>query len=176
MATPGFHPPFGVPSGPHTATPSQADIDPGASFLCRYLEGTRRIVSLSAEQLPSLTPQECLCLSPGESVLLPLLCSTIHALNSIGLRVDELQTKMHDLGSQDANSLIGPEIRDLHNTVSDLSRCVAPPVLRPTPSPSVPHPLSNSTSGRPNRPGAPPRESPVTPPPTSHPPSHPFVR
>ena len=88
MATPGFPPPFGVPSGPSTGTPSEADIDPGARFLSRYLEGTRRIVSLSAQQLPSLTPQECQSLSPGESVLLPLLCSTIHALNSIGLRVD----------------------------------------------------------------------------------------
>ena len=135
-----FSPPFGAPSGPNTATPSEADIDPGARFLSRYLEGTRRIVSLLAQQLPSLTPQECQSLSPGESVLLPLLCSTIHALNSIGLRVDELHTRMHDLGSQVANSLIGLEIRDLRNSVSDLSRHVAPPVLRPTPSSLVPPP------------------------------------
>ena len=111
---------------------------------------------LSAQQLPSLTPQECQSLSPGESVLLPLLCSTIHALNSIGLRVDKLYTRMHDLGSQVANSLIGPEIWDLRNSVSDLSRHVAPTVLRPTPSSSVPTPPSKPTSGRPNRPSAPP--------------------
>ena len=43
MATPGFPPPFGAPSGPNTATPSEADIDPGARFLSRYLEETRRI-------------------------------------------------------------------------------------------------------------------------------------
>ena len=104
MATPGFPPPFGAPSGPNTATPSEADIDPGARFLSCYLEGTRRIVALSPDQLPTLTPQECQTLSPGESVLLPLLCSTIHALNSIGLRVDELHTRMHDLGSLVANS------------------------------------------------------------------------
>ena len=167
MATPGFPPPFGASSGPNTATPSEADIDPGARFLSRYLEGTRRIVSLSAQQLPSRTPQECQSLSPGESVLLPLLCSTIHALNSIGLRVDELHTRMHDLGSQVANSLIGPEIRDLPNSVSDLSRRVAPPVLRPTPSSTVPQPPSNPTSGRPNRPSAPPPAVPrdTTPPP-----------
>ena len=152
MATPGFPPPFGAPSGPNTATPSEADIDLGARFLSRYLEGTCRIVSLSAQQLPSLTPQECQSLSPGESVLLPLLCSTIHALNSIGLRVDELHTRMHDLGSQVANSLIGLEIRDLRNSLSDLSRCVAPSVLRPTPFSSVPPPPPNPTSGRPNRP------------------------
>ena len=155
MATPGFPPPFGAPSGPNTATRSEADIDPGARFLSRYLGGTRRIVSLWAQQLPSLTPQECQSLSPGESVLLPLLCSTIHALNSIGLRVDELHTRMHDLGSQVANSLIGPEIRDLRNSVSDLSRRVTPPVLRPTPTSTVPLPPSNPTSGRPNQPSAP---------------------
>ena len=156
MATPGFPPPFGAPSGPKTATLSEADIDPGACFLSRYLEGTLRIVSLWAQQLPSLTPQECQSLSPGESVLLPRLFSTIHTLNSIGLRVDELHTKMPDLGSQIANSLIGLEIRDLRNSVSDLSRRVAPAVLRPTPSSSVPTPTSNPISGWPNRPSAPP--------------------
>ena len=140
MARPGFPPPFGAPSGPNTATPSEADIDPGARFLSRFLKGTRRIVSLPAKQLPSLTPQECQSLSLGESVLLPLLCSTIHALNSIGLRVYELHTRMHDLGSQVANSLIGPEIRYLRNSVSDLSSRVAPPVLCVTPSSSVPPP------------------------------------
>ena len=138
MATPSFPPPFGAPSGPNTATPSEADMDPGARFLSRYLKGTLRIVALSPDQLPTLTPQECQTLLPGESILIPLLCSTIHGLNSIGLRVDELHTKMHDLGSQVANSLIGPEIRDLRNSVSDLSRRVAPPVLRPTPSSAVP--------------------------------------
>ena len=154
MATPGFPPPFGAPSGPNTATPCEADIDPGARFLSRYLEGTRRIVSLLAQQLPSLTPQECQTLSPRESVLLPLLCSTIHALNSIGLRGNKLHTRMHDLGSQVANSLIGPEIRDLRNSVSDLSRCVAPTVPLPTPSSWVPPTPPNLTSSRPNRPSA----------------------
>ena len=62
---------------------------------------------------------------------------------------------MHDLGSEVAKSLIGPEIRDLRNSVSDLSRRVAPPVLCPTPSSMVPQSPSNQTSGRPNRPSAP---------------------
>ena len=167
MATPGFPPPFGAPSRPNTTTPSEADIDPGARFLSGYLEGTCRIVSLSAKQLPSHTPQGCQSLLPGVSVLHPLLCSTIHTLSSIGLRVDELYTRMHDLGSQVANSLSGPEIRDLCNSVSDLSPYVAPPVLRPTPSSSVPPQPSNPTSGRPNRPSAPPpavpRDTPLQP-------------
>ena len=155
MSTSGLPPPFGAPAGSNTATPSEADIDPGARSLSRYLEGTCRIVSLSAQQLPSLTPQECQSLSPGETVLLHLLCSTIHALNSVGLWVDKLHTSMHDLGSEVANSIIGSDLRDLHNSVSDLSCRVAPPVLRPTPSSSVPPPPSSPTSGWPNRPSAP---------------------
>ena len=122
-------------------------------------------MSLSAQQLPSLTPEECQSLSPGESILLPLLCSTIHALNSIGLRVDELHTRMHDLGSQVANSLIGPEIRDLRNSVSDLSRRVALPVLRPRPPSSVPPPPSNPPQVGPTGLVPPLRRSPRTPPP-----------
>ena len=156
MATPGFPPPFGAPSRPNTATPSKADIDLGARFLSRYLEGTHRIVALLPDQLPTLIPQECQSTSPGELVLLPLLCFTIHALNSIGLRVDELHTRMYDFGSQVANSLIGPEIEDLRNSVSDLSRRVAHPILRPTPSSSVPPPPSNPSSNRPSQPSGPP--------------------
>ena len=152
MATPGFPPPFGAPSGSNTATPSEDDINPGARLLSRYPEGTRRIVALSVDQLPSLTPQECQSLSPGESVLLPFPCSTIHALNSIGLRLDQLHTRMLDLGSQVANSLIGPDIRDLRNSLSDLSCCVKPPVLRPTPSSLVPPVPPNPASGRPSCP------------------------
>ena len=68
----------------------------------------------------------------GESVILPLLASTIHYINSIGLRVDEFHTRMYNIGFQVANSLFGPEIRDLRNTVSDLSRRVAaPPFFAP---------------------------------------------
>ena len=52
MAMPGFPPLFGAPSGPNTATASEADIDPGARFLSRSLEGTGHIMSLSAQQLP----------------------------------------------------------------------------------------------------------------------------
>ena len=159
MATPGFPPPFGAPSGPNTATPSEADINPGDRFLSGYLEAIRRIVALSPELLPTLTPQECHTLSPGESVLIPLLCSTIHALNSIGLRVDDLHTKIQDLGSQVANSLIGPEIRNLRNSVSDVSRHVTPPVVRHPPSSLVPPPPFHPTSGRPNRPSAPPPQA-----------------
>ena len=151
MATPGFPPPFVAPLGHKMITPSEADVDPGARFLSRYLEGTRSIVALWTERLPTLTPQECQSLSPRESVLLSLLCFTIHALNSIGLRVDELHTRMHDLGSLVANSLIGPEIWDLCNAVSDMSCRVAPLVLRPKPSSSAPPPPSNPKSGRPSR-------------------------
>ena len=140
MATPCFPPPFGAPSGPNTATASEANIDPGACFLASSLEGTCRILALSPVQLPKLTPQECQTLSPGESVPIPLLCSTIHALNSISLYMKSLHTKMQDLGSQIGNSRIRPQIWDLRNSVSDLSRCVSPPVVRHTPCSSVPTP------------------------------------
>ena len=73
---------------------------------------------------------------------------------------------MHDLGSPVANSLIGPGIWDLRNSVSDLSRRVTPPVLRPTPSSSVPPPPPNPTSGRPNCPSAQPLA--IVPQDTSH--------
>ena len=81
---------------------------------------------------------------------------------------------MHDLVFQDANFLIGPEIRDLRNSVSHLSHHVAPPVLHPALSSLVLTPPPNPISGRPSRPNGPsppavPRNippQPVAPPPT----------
>ena len=108
MARPGFPPPFAAFSGPNTATPSQGDIDPRSRFLSCYLEGTSCIVALTPDQLRSLTPPECQSFSFGQSVLLPLLFSTIHFLNSVGLQVDDLRIRMYNLSSQVANSLICP--------------------------------------------------------------------
>ena len=150
MATPGFPPPFGAPSGPNTATPSKHHIDPGARFLSHHLAGTRRIVPLSAQQLSPLTCQECLSLSPAESGLLALRDSTIYPLNFIGLRVDDLHTRLHDLGSQVANSLIGPRsgtsvtlLLTCHVMLHPLSLDIHFPLRFPTPP-------TNHTSGRPD--------------------------
>lgn len=71
---------------------------------------------------------------------------------------------MHDLGYQVANSVIGPKIRDLGNSVSDLSCGLTPSVLCPTPFSSILRPPSSPTSGTPRRPSTPgTRQSPETP-------------
>lgn len=84
------------------------------------------------------------------SVVLHLPCSTIQALHAIGLLVDELHARMPNLSSLVANTLIGPVIRDLCNSVSDLSCHVAPLELGPTPSLSAPPPPTHTAPGRPN--------------------------
>ena len=85
---------------------------------------------------------------------------------------------MHDIGSQGANSLIGPEIRDLRNSVSDMSRRVPTTILPPTSFPLVQPRPANPSAGWPNRSsGSPPLVAPRDPSPqtTPAPPTHSYA-
>ena len=132
MATPGPPPPplFGSFPDPQSATPSTIETSPEARFLSSLVDRTRDLISLSPDQLQSLSPAQCDDLSQGESALLPLLCSAIHAISHLGHRIEELHTTIHDLQTQVVNSLVDDELRQLRNAVRDLSHRVVPPAPR----------------------------------------------
>jgi len=103
-------------------------------------------------------------LSTGESIILPLLCSTINALASVLERVDTRNdriTHTHDAISQVATSVpnrdeLTASLAPITSSVRDLSHRVstAPMSLRPTP------PLANQAQA-------------LAPPPGKHLPPHP---
>jgi len=84
-------------------------------------------------------------------MILPLLCSAIHAILAIGVRIEDLFSAVHTLESQVANSLVDQELRDLRNTVGDQSHRVAPSAVRAPPSQTpLPQQGSRQAPSRPN--------------------------
>jgi len=171
MAQPGAPPLFAPVSGPSSAassaSPSFLAISDEARFLSSFLDRTRDLISFTPTQLSSLSPRECDDLALGHATILPLLCSAIHAISAIGVRIEDLFSAGYTLDSQVANSLVDQELRDLRNTVHDLSHRVAPSAVRAPPS-QAPLPLQDSRQA-PSRPHVVPAPTGPTPF-SSHPP------
>src|SRR6266403_58855 len=143
MAMPGPPPSplFGSFPDPQSATPSTIEVSPEARFLSDLVDRTRDVISLSPEQVQSLSPAQCDDLSQGESAILPLLCATIHAISSLGHRIEEIHTSVQALQSQVANSPVDDELRQLRNAVRDLShRMITPPPRQGAPAPAQSRP------------------------------------
>jgi len=173
MAQPGPPPLCAPVSGPasaaSSASPSFLAISDEARFLSSFLDRTRDLISFTPTQLSSLSPRECDDLALGHATILPLLCSAIHAISAIGVRIEDLFSVDHTLESQVANSLVDQELRDLRNTVRDLSHRVAPSIVRALPSQTpLPQQGSRQALSRPNVVPAPTIPIPFS----SHPPEH----
>jgi len=140
MAQPGpsslFITVLGPSSVASTASPSVMAISDEARFLSSFLDRTHDLISFTQAQHASLSPTECDHLALGQATILPLLCSAIHAISMIGIRIKDLFTAVHTLQSQVANSLVDQELRDLHNAVCNLSHRVAPTIVYVPPSQS----------------------------------------
>src|SRR5437588_7815224 len=104
------------------------------------------LVGLTDSQVKPISPAELEDLSTGEQSLIPLLCSTLHAVSNIGQAVQELRQDFCTLRVQMTNaSLPGDKLAAIQSSIRDLSLCMAataphppPPPPPPTPPPSHP--------------------------------------
>src|SRR5437660_11379169 len=85
-------PPFfrgqtGIPS----ATPSTAELDSQQRFLTAFLDSTRALVGFTDTHVAPYAPGDLEALSTGEQSLIPLLCSTLHAVSNIGQAAQALR-------------------------------------------------------------------------------------
>src|SRR5437899_11607252 len=140
MYSSGRPPPFfpgqtGVPS----ATPSTAELDPQQRFLSSFLNSTRTLVGLTYSQVKPISPAELEDLSTGKQSLIPLLCSTLHAVSNIGQAVQELRQDFASLRVQMTNaSLPGDKLAAIQSSRGDLSLRLATTVLHPPSAPPPP--------------------------------------
>src|SRR5205807_9899518 len=136
----GRPPPFfpgqtGVPS----ATPSTAELDAQQRFLSSFLNSTRTLVGLTDSQVKPISPAELEDLSTGEQSLIPLLCSTLHAVSNIGQAVQELRQDFASLRVQMTNtSLPGDKLAAIQSSLRDLSLRVATTLPHPSSAPPPP--------------------------------------
>src|SRR5437899_7088390 len=168
MDQPSRPPPFfpgqsGIPS----ATPSTAELDSQQRFLASFLDSTRALVGFTDTYVAPYAPGDLEALSTGEQALIPLLCSTLHAVSNIGQAVQELRQDFVSLRVQMTNaSLPGDKLAAIQSSLRDLSLRVATTVPHP-PSAPPPPPVP---SLRPPPPPPPPRRRPPPPAPSPPPP------
>src|SRR5437868_5192711 len=158
MDQPSRPPPFfprqsGIPS----TTPSTAELDSQQRFLTSFLDSTRALVGFTDTHVAPYAPGDLEALSTGEQALIPLLCSTLHAVSNIGQAVQELRQDFASLRVQMTNaSLPGDKLAAIQSSLRDLSLRVAttvphPPSAPPPPlvSSSRPTPPVHTVGGRP---------------------------
>src|SRR5437879_4256351 len=157
-------------SGIPSATPSTAELDSQQRFLTSFLDSTRALVGFTDTHVAPYTPGDLKALSTGEQSLIPLLCSTLHAVSNIGQAVQELRQDFSSLRVQMTNaSLPGDKLASIQASLRDLSlRVAAPPPLPPS-SFLPPPPISTSHPTPPTPTGGPSGGHP--PPPARNPPS-----
>src|SRR5437588_5052872 len=139
----------GVPS----ATPSTAELDSQQRFLTSFLDSTRALVVFTDTHVAPYAPRDLEALSTGEPALIPLLCSTLHAVSNIGQAVQELRQDFTSFRIQMTTaSLPGDKLAAIQSSLRDLSLRVAttvphpssappPPPLPPPPPPPPPPPI-----------------------------------
>ena len=121
--------------GPPSASPSVAETTSQARFLLSQLNLTNELIPLSGDQIPNLTHGSYENLSEGDTIMLPLLCSTIHALASVCTRLDPISASMSELQKQSTTiSSYDSDFREIRSSLRDLSHRMTPSFLpRPIP-------------------------------------------
>ena len=137
---------FGQFSALPSASSSTVGVSDDTRFLSALIDPTRDLIQLDSTQIPSLSPKDCDTLSSGEVIILPFLLSAIHAISTLGDRMEELFSSVHRLQSQLANSPVDTGLRDLRGAVRDLSHLLPPLPSNHTQNwPSAPQPSGTRT-------------------------------
>jgi len=157
-----------------SAQSSSPELSESHLYIRNFVRETRQRLNFTSVQLPILDDHQLSGLSDGETILVPLSCSTLNALASMTPQLDtittqlgNIQTALHTmptwLALQGVIEPINAAIRDLSHRVT------APPPQAPAPTrPPVP-PTGATTRQAPTtaRPPIPPSSAPA--PPSSRP-------
>jgi len=121
-----FTPMEDLPSAPA----SMADFKPEDGHLHNFLQKTRQLTGLTAEQLPVPSLSEIGDVSLADRMILLLLCSLVHAMSAMGKEMKELRLQTSDLESRVPNSLPegvdhSAQLNQIQSSLRDLSHRVA---------------------------------------------------
>jgi len=157
-----------------SAQSSSPELSESHLYIRDFVRETRQRLNFTSVQLPILDDHQLSGLSDGETILVPLSCSTLNALASMTRQLDtittqlgNIQTALHTMPSWPALQGV---LEPINAAIRDLShRVTAPPPLAPAPTrPPVP-PTGATTHQAPTtaRPPIPPSGAPA--PPSSRP-------
>ena len=133
-------------------------------YIRDFVRETRQRLNFSSIQLPILDDRQLAELSDGETILLPLSCSSLNALASMTRQLDTITTQLGTIqgivATLPTTAALDSKLSPIHPSLHDLSQRVsaAPPSQAPAPTrPQVP--LAGATT----RPALPSVRPPVPP-------------
>jgi len=170
-------PSSGNPSRAPSAQSSSPELSESHLYIRDFVRETRQRLNFTSVQLPILDDHQLSGLSDGETILVPLSCSTLNALASMTRQLDTITTQLGNIQSALHTMPTWPAlqgvIEPINAAIRDLShRVTAPPPQAPAPTrPPVP-PTGATTHQAPAsaRPPVPPSGT------TALPPSRPKAR
>jgi len=160
------------PSRAPSAQSSSPELNESHLYIRDFVRETRQRLNFTSVQLPILDHHQLSGLSDGETILVPLSCSTLNALASMTRQLDTITTQLGNI--QNAVHTIptwpAPQgvLDPINAAIRDLShRVTAPPAQAPAPTRPLVPPTSVTTrqTPAPTRPAIPPSGAPAPPPP-----------
>jgi len=142
-----------LPPLPSSAAPSRASSGQSSSpelnethlYIRDFVRETRQRLNFSSIQLPILDDWQLAELSDGETILVPLSCSSLNALASMTHQLDTITTQLGTIqgivATLPTTAALDSKLSPIHASLCDLSQRVsaAPPSQAPAPTrPPVP--------------------------------------
>jgi len=137
------------PSGAHSRGPSRQslsrELNESHLYIRDFVRETRQRLNFSSVQLPILDDRQLAELSDGETIVIPLSCSSLNALASMTPQLDTITTQLGTMqgivATLPTTAALDSKLAPIHASLRDLSQRVsaAPPPEAPAPTrPPVP--------------------------------------
>ena len=154
--------------------PSERSSSPELSethlYIRDFVRETRQRLNFTSTQLPILDDHQLSGLSDGETILVPLSCSSLNALASMTRQLDTIKTQLGNiqtaLHTMPTWTALQGTLEPINAAIRDLShRVAAPPPQAPAPTrpPVPPTGATTRQQSAPTRPSAPPPAAPAFP-------------
>jgi len=160
-----------------SAQSSSPELNESHLYIRDFVRETRQRLNFTSVELPILDDHQLSGLSDGETILVPLSCSTLNALASMTRQLDTITTQLGNVQSAINTMPTWPALQGvlepINAAIRDLShRVAAPPTQAPAPTRPQGPPTGATTrqAPAPARPSIPPTGA------TAPPPSRPRVR
>jgi len=138
-------PSSGAPSRAPSRQSSSPELTESHLYIRDFVRETRQRLNFSSIQLPILDDRQLAKLSDGETILVPLSCSSLNALASMTRQLDTITTQLGTIqgivATLPTTAALDSKLSPIHVSLRDLSQRVsaAPPSQAPAPTrPPVP--------------------------------------
>jgi len=134
-----------APSPALSTQSSSSELKESHLYIRDFVRETRQRLNFSSVQLPILDGRQLAELADGETILIPLSCSSLNALASMTPQLDTITTQLGTIqaivATLPTTAALDGKLAPIHASIHDLSQRVsaAPPPQAPAPTrPPIP--------------------------------------